>query len=106
MTLPIRSTRSQRALGWIICRQIAEQMNARNGELSDVDVHDLVLADRYGVNQATGEPAKTFAKLTKKEMGLMIDHMIRWAADMDIPISIPADRSYFSLAQDYVNGTR
>lgn len=100
MTLPTRSTREQRALGWIICRQIAEQINAtRGGETTAVDVHDLVLKDLFGIDHTTGRPAKTFSNMTKKEMGNMIEHMIRWAANMDISISIPANSSYVSLAR-------
>lgn len=102
-----RSTSDQRALGWILCRDLAAQLKARDGgDLTADELHDYFLLERFGERERViygrmiRRPAKTFSQLSKLEMSDMIDFIIQWARTMQLSISIPADRSYQELARD------
>lgn len=102
MTLSTPSTNAQRALGWILCRQLSEQLAARDDApitLSAVDLHDQLVMERFGMTEH-GLPAKTFSSMTKLEMVDMIGFILAWARDMSLTVSIPADHSYWELARE------
>ena len=102
-----RSTAAQRALGWILCRELARQITNRADQVyTSEDVHDFTLSERYGATsiQLMGRtivrPTQRFSSMRREEMVDYIDWLKRWAVDRGLSVQIPADSSYWQLARE------